>query len=206
MQANDDRPSGNAGKSGRRPSEGLRAPTDADESAESKEMARERREEVRKGKRKARSPVPVDEQRERNRQRRRDRDLKEAGGKPACSGRSPEGARRDDGAGPWGIPAVDAAGSPAAGDDSSEVGRGDVKVVRGLPGRQGPVGLRKRDLNCIIDDSIPGCRECEWKGVPCLFEDDASAPVKKTEKIPVLLREARPVLPQSENPPPEQAL
>ncbi|KAJ7057754.1 hypothetical protein C8F01DRAFT_1256375 [Mycena amicta] len=66
MQTNDGGHSGNGGGNRRRPSGGSRAPSDGKESAGS----REKREEVKKGKRKARSPVPVDEQRERNRQRR----------------------------------------------------------------------------------------------------------------------------------------
>ncbi|KAJ7054816.1 hypothetical protein C8F01DRAFT_1259236 [Mycena amicta] len=66
MQTNDGGRSGNGGGNGQRPSGGSRAPSDGEESAGS----REKREEVKKGKRKARSPVPVDEQRERNRQRR----------------------------------------------------------------------------------------------------------------------------------------
>ncbi|KAJ7052480.1 hypothetical protein C8F01DRAFT_1332213 [Mycena amicta] len=66
MQTNDGGRSGNGGGNGQQPSGGSRAPSNGEESVGS----REKREEVKKGKRKARSPVPVDEQRERNRQRR----------------------------------------------------------------------------------------------------------------------------------------
>ncbi|KAJ7055650.1 hypothetical protein C8F01DRAFT_1258534 [Mycena amicta] len=66
MQTNNGGRSGNGGGNGQQPSGGSRVPSDGKESVGS----REKREEVKKGKRKARSPVPVDEQREQNRQRR----------------------------------------------------------------------------------------------------------------------------------------
>ncbi|KAJ7072453.1 hypothetical protein C8F01DRAFT_1076465 [Mycena amicta] len=225
MQANDDGPSGNAGGSGQRPSEGSRAPTDADESAESKEMARERREEVHKGKRKARSPVPVDEQRERNRQRRSAKIIRQMASEAAAanaltrivaqetetrkrleeleSQRAVEEARR----------ALDETTEQAHGasrqwmaqearlqatmarksDEEMSESSEDSPVDEDQSEREAPEhkwhnptvrnmanGNRMQTLRA----AVPGCRECERKGVRCSFEDEVPAPVKKTEKIP----------------------
>ncbi|KAJ7061269.1 hypothetical protein C8F01DRAFT_1288661 [Mycena amicta] len=74
MQHTNVGPSGNAGGSGRRPSEGLKAPSEDESSPDAREVAKARRDEVRDGKRKAiRSPTPEDDARERKRKRKEGR-------------------------------------------------------------------------------------------------------------------------------------
>ncbi|KAJ7058285.1 hypothetical protein C8F01DRAFT_1086038 [Mycena amicta] len=74
MQHNNVGPSGNAGRSGHRPSEGSKAPSEDEGSPDAWEVAKARRDEVRDGKRKAlRSPTPEDDARERKRKRKEER-------------------------------------------------------------------------------------------------------------------------------------
>ncbi|KAJ7048164.1 hypothetical protein C8F01DRAFT_1240214 [Mycena amicta] len=194
MQANDDGPSGNAGGSGQQPSEGSRAPTDANESAESKEMARERREEVHKGKRKARSPVPVDEQRERNRQRRSTKIIRQMASEAAAANaltrivaQETETRKRLEELESQRAEARLQATMARKSDEEMSESSEDSPVDEDRSEREAPEQSKRceqRDLQCVIDDSVLGCRECERKGVRCSFEDEVPAPVKKTEKIP----------------------
>ncbi|KAJ7059783.1 hypothetical protein C8F01DRAFT_1254688 [Mycena amicta] len=209
MQTNDGGRSGNGGRNGQRPSGGSRAPSNGEESAGS----REKREEVKKGKRKARSLVPVDEQRRSAKLARhmaseaRAADTlnrivaqeEETWLRLEASQRALEDARRvlDEtterahrasrqwmAQDAW-LKAIMARMSDNEVSESSE----GSPVEEEPSEREAPeqcVRCEQRDLHCIIDDSVPGCRECERREVRCSFEDKVPTliPVKKTEKIP----------------------
>ncbi|KAJ7058643.1 hypothetical protein C8F01DRAFT_1255793 [Mycena amicta] len=213
MQTNNSGHSGNGGGNGQRPSGGSRAPSDGEESAGS----REKREEVKKGKRKARSPVPAQDEWERNRQRRNQKIAQRMASEAAAantlnrigaqenetrrrleeSQRAVEDARwvldetteRANGTSrQWMLQEARLKATMARMSDEEMSESSDDSLVDEDPSEQEALEqcecCKQRDLHCIIDESVPGCRECERKGVRCSFEDDAPAPVKRTEKDP----------------------
>ncbi|KAJ7051129.1 hypothetical protein C8F01DRAFT_1263155 [Mycena amicta] len=198
MQTNDGGRSGNGGGNGQRPSGGSRAPSDGEESAGS----REKREEVKKGKGKARAKLArrmASEAAAANTLNRIVAQEEETRRKLEESQRAVENARRaleettehaNGASRQWMVQDARLKATMARMlDEEMSESSEDSPVEEELSEREAPeqcVRCEQRDIHCIIDDSVPGCRECERREVRCSFEDDvpAPAPVKKNEKVP----------------------
>ncbi|KAJ7072441.1 hypothetical protein C8F01DRAFT_1076455 [Mycena amicta] len=183
MQHTNVGPSGNAGGSGRRPSEGSKARSEDEGSPDAREVAKARRDEVRDRKRKAiRSPTPEDDTRERKRKA----EGGESGAGMTEGGQGPRGAAPD--------------GAGGAGDATPTGGARLVLARSTMLEREERRNMEDEDTEedetddedrsefeapnlCIVDEHVKKCRQCDQAQIMCSL-GGSEAPSDDQVRVP----------------------